>query len=47
MSIWGSGFIPIIIYAIGGSVVRENHAILTENSIELLTEANDELLVEA
>ncbi len=47
MNIWGSGFIPIIIYSFGGAVIREDKAILTENNLELLTEAGNELLIEA
>ena len=43
---WVGGFIPIIIYGIGGAVLRENHAILTENSLELLTESGNEILTE-
>lgn len=43
----GGGFIPIIIYAVGGNVVTSNNAILTEDSLDLLTEGSDQLLIES
>lgn len=47
MSIWGSGFIPIINYS-GGSaaVVGIQNPILTENNLELFAENSDFLEVE-
>ncbi len=44
---YGGGFIPIIIYATGQAVIIEDHAILTESSLELLTESGNDILVEA
>jgi hypothetical protein len=42
----GSGFIPILLYATGGGIIAENHAILTEDNHEILTEAGSDLLIE-
>ncbi len=44
---WGSGLIPIIIYStISGEIVAQQNTILTENSIDIMTEASQELLTE-
>ena len=46
--IWiGSGFIPIIIYSTNsGEIVPQQHTILTENNLDILTESGQELLTE-
>jgi hypothetical protein len=43
----GSGFIPIIIYAMGSHVIVSNNAILTENGLDILTENSDTLIIES
>ncbi len=43
---WGSGFVPIIIYAGSGSFVESQHVLLTENNFDILTEDSKELLIE-
>lgn len=44
--IWGSGFITQIIYAAAGSVADDAFAILTENSLNILTETGIDIEVE-
>lgn len=46
MNWWGSGFIPIIIYATGSSIVDDSNAILTEDGLNLLTEASQNIDIE-
>lgn len=46
MSWWGSGFVPIIIYATTNGANLETGAILTESGIPILTEDGFMLLIE-
>lgn len=47
MNIWGTGFIPILIYStMNGEIVVQDHAILTESSMDILTESSLELMTE-
>ena len=48
MSIWyGGGFVPIIIYSTtSGEIVVQQNTIMTENNIDITTEASQELLTE-
>ncbi len=47
MQWWGSGFIPIILYGTGGASVLNDNQILTENSIDVLTETGQTILIES
>lgn len=40
---WGSGFITQIIYAAGASTVDDSKALLTENSLNILTETGQNI----
>lgn len=47
MNWFGSGFIPIIIYAYSSAeAVLETGALLTEDGLNILTEDNNNILVE-
>lgn len=46
MNIWGSGFIPILIYSTMGEIVEQEDTILTENNLDLLAEDGRPLLRE-
>jgi hypothetical protein len=46
MNWFGSGFIPILIYASGIATEEEQNAILTENNLDILTESSDSILTE-
>jgi hypothetical protein len=43
---FGGGFIPIIIYGIAAEAATQDDTILTESSLDILTEAGQELLRE-
>jgi hypothetical protein len=43
---WGSGFIPILIYAGFAEFVEQGTTILTENNFDLLAEDGSPLLIE-
>lgn len=43
---WGSGFLTQLIYAAGSSVVDDSFALLTENSLNITTEDNNNIDVE-
>ena len=45
MNWFGSGFVPIIIYATGGSSAVDYGALVTENNLDILTESGNEILV--
>ena len=45
MNVYGSGFIPIINYALG-EIASEQGVLLTEASNDILTESSNTLLVE-
>ena len=46
MNWWGSGFIPIIIYASIAEASQQDDTLITENGFDILTESGQELLVE-
>ena len=44
MSTWpGSGFIQIILYGTGGSIIGDDKALLTENNFNILTETSQDI----
>lgn len=47
MNWYGSGFITVIIYGAFSGAIEEDHAILTENNFELLTEDGKPILIES
>lgn len=46
MNWYGSGFIPILLYAFQGGVIEQQNAILTEDNKPLLTEDSNTLVTE-
>ncbi len=47
MNWYGGGFVPIIIYAAGGSAAIDFNSIVTENNFDILTQDGNEILVES
>ncbi len=47
MNWWGSGFVPIIIYAAASSAAIDFTSIVTESNLDILTEDGKEILVES
>ena len=47
MNVWGSGFIPIILYGTGGASVLNDNQLLTENNLDILTETGNTILIES
>lgn len=47
MNWFGSGFVTIIIYGTGGNSVLNDNQLLTENSLDILTESNNTILIES
>jgi hypothetical protein len=47
MNWWGSGFIPVIIYASAGGFIEDKFVLQTENNLDILTESGEEILVES
>jgi hypothetical protein len=43
---WGSGFITILVYATGSGGLSPADALLTENSLDILTESSNFILTE-
>jgi len=43
MNWWGSGFVPILIYAAGASTAADDKALLTENNLNILTETGQDI----
>lgn len=47
MNFWGSGFITIINYSALADAVSEKFELITEDNNDILTEAGQEILIEA
>jgi hypothetical protein len=46
MNWYGSGFIPIILYGSGLATAQDQNEILTENSLDILTQISQSILTE-
>lgn len=47
MNWFGSGLIPILIYASAGEIIADQTAILTENNLNVLTESSQDIETES